>query len=127
MYRARRLVIALLLGIFASLLLAGCTSWQRPVPVPPELTEAGVQARLQIPADPHVHLATTGVRPSPRSHPSQTLAPNPGVEPEPSPFSLADAIASAQQHSPRLQSARAAIERARGQEQVAFEIGRAHV
>src|SRR5262245_31155363 len=120
MYRARRLVIALLLGIFASLLLAGCTSWQRPVPVPPELTEAGVQARLRIPADPHVHLAATGVRPSPRSHPSQTLALHTGVQPEPSAFSLADAIAFAQEHVPRLQSARAAIERARGQEQVAF-------
>src|SRR5258706_559908 len=42
------------------------------------------------------------------------------VEPEPAAFSLADAIAFAQQHSPRLRSARAAIERARGLEQAAF-------
>ena len=35
-------------------------------------------------------------------------------------FSLADAIAFAQRQSPRLRSARAAIERARGQEQAAF-------
>jgi hypothetical protein len=76
-YRARRLVIALLrgwsalgatvagwrqfypTGILVSLLLAGCTSWHPPVHVPPELTEAGVQARLRIPADPHVDLADT--------------------------------------------------------------------
>jgi len=90
------------------------------VPIPPELTEAGVQARLRLPAAPHVNLADTSVRPSPRSHPSQTLALHTGVEPEPSAFSLAEAIAFAQEHSPRLQSARAAIERARGQEQVAF-------
>jgi OMF family outer membrane factor len=102
------------------LLLAGCTAWQRPVSLPPELTEAGVQARLRLPADPHVHLAATGVSPSPRNQPSPTLALHTGVEPEPSAFSLADAIAFAQEHSPRLQSARAAIERARSQEQVAF-------
>jgi outer membrane protein TolC len=137
-YRARRLVIAFRrsgtalgatvaawrrfypTGILVSLLLAGCTPWHRPVPIPPELTEAGVQARLQLPADPHLHLAATSVRPGPRSHPSHTLALHTGVEPEPAAFSLADALAFAQQHSPRLQSARAAIERARGQEQVAF-------
>jgi outer membrane protein len=137
-YRARTLVIVLLrgwtalgatvagwrrfypTGILVSLLLAGCTFWHQPVPVPPELTEAGVQARLRMPADPHVNLAETSVRPSHRSHPSQTLALNTSVEPEPSAFSLADAIAFAQQQSPRLRSARAAIERASGQEQAAF-------
>ncbi len=42
------------------------------------------------------------------------------VMPEPAAFSLAKAITFAQQHSPRLGSARATIERARGQEQAAF-------
>jgi outer membrane protein len=107
-------------GLLVAVLLAGCTVWHQPVPVPPELTEAGVQARLRLPADPHVPLTATGVRPGPRKHPSHTLALNPGVEPEPSAFSLADALAFAQEHSPRLRSARAAIERARGQEEVAF-------
>jgi hypothetical protein len=129
-YCTRKLVIALLrggtalgatvagwrrfypTGILVSLLLAGCTPWQRPVSLPPELTEAGVQARLRLPADPHVSLAATSARPGPRSHSSPTLALNPGVEPEPSAFSLADAIAFAQQQSPRLQAARAAIARA---------------
>src|SRR5258708_10439610 len=41
-------------------------------------------------------------------------------EPEPATFALADAIAFALRNSPRLRSTRAAIERARGQEQVAF-------
>ena len=138
MYRARRLVIALLRGwtalgasvagwrlfyptrILVAFFLAGCASWHPPVPVPPELTEAGVQARLRMPADPHVDLAETSLRPSHRSHPSQTLALNTSFEPEPSAFSLADAIAFAQRQSPRLRSARAAIERASGQEQAAF-------
>lgn len=44
----------------------------------------------------------------------------PAGDPEPAGFSLADAITFAQQHSPRLRAARAAIERARGQEQAAF-------
>jgi hypothetical protein len=48
------------------------------------------------------------------------LALNTSIDSEPSVFSLADAIAFAQQHSPRLRSARAAIERASGQEQAAF-------
>jgi len=35
------------------------TSWQQPVSMPLELTEAGVQARLGLVADPHVHLDAT--------------------------------------------------------------------
>jgi outer membrane protein TolC len=44
----------------------------------------------------------------------------PGLEPQPTTFALADAIAFALRNNPRLRAARAAIERARGQEQVAF-------
>ena len=105
-------------GIFVSVLLAGCSSWHQPVPIPLELTEAGVQARLRIPAEANVNLAGTVIGSSQRSDPSLPL--NTSVEPEPAAFSLADTIAFAQQHSPRLRSARAAIERARGQEQAAF-------
>jgi hypothetical protein len=65
-YRAIRLVIALLWGgtalgatvagwrrfsrpgLLVAVLLAGCTSWQRSVPVPPEFTEAGVQAGVTV-------------------------------------------------------------------------------
>jgi outer membrane protein len=107
-------------GILVSFLLAGCTSWHRPVPIPPELTEAGVQARLRIPTDRHANPAETMLRVSHGSDPFQTLALDTSIDSEPSVFSLADAIAFAQQQSPRLQSARAAIERARGQEQAAF-------
>src|SRR4029077_4803963 len=107
-------------GIFVSVLLAGCSSWHQPVPLTLELTEAGVQARLRIPAEANVNLAGTVIGSSQRSDPSQALPLNPSVEPEPAAFSVADAIAFAQQHSPRLRSARATIERARGQEQVAF-------
>jgi len=107
-------------GIFVSVLLAGCSSWHQPMPIPLELTQAGVQARLRIPAEASVNLAGTVIGSGQRSHPSQALPLNTSVEPEPAAFSLADAIAFAQQHSPRLRSARAALERARGQEQGAF-------
>jgi outer membrane protein len=107
-------------GIFVSVLFAGCSSWHQPLPIPLELTEAGVQARLRIPAEANVNLAGTVIGSSQRSDSSQALPLNTSVEPEPAAFSLADAIAFAQQHSPRLRSARAAIERARGQEQAAF-------
>jgi hypothetical protein len=107
-------------GILVSLVLAGCTSWHPPVPVPPELTAAGVQARLRIPAEANVTLAETSVRPSQRSHPSHTQPLSGSSESEPSAFSLADALAFAQPHSPRLRSARAASARARGQQPAAF-------
>jgi hypothetical protein len=136
MYGARRLVIARLqggtalrataatwrrfypTGILVSSLLAGCTCWYPTVPLPPKLTEGGVQARLRLPADPHINLAARSLRPRHRSHLSQTLALNTRVEPERSAFSLADAIAFAQRESPRLRSAHAAIEGARGQARV---------
>ena len=46
-------------ALFVAVLLAGCTAWQQPVSMPLELTEAGVQARLGLVADPHVHLDAT--------------------------------------------------------------------
>ncbi len=107
-------------GIIVSFLLAACTSWNQLMPIPPELTEAGVQARLRIAADPNVNPADTMVGVSHGSDPSQILDADTSSDPESLAFSLADAIAFAQKHSPRLRSARAAIERASGQEQAAF-------
>src|SRR5207253_1677711 len=52
--------------------------------------------------------------------PAVEPAPSQGSGPERTIFALPDAIAFALRNSPRLRSARAAIERARGQEQVAF-------
>ena len=99
----------------------GCAPWDRPLPIPPEVSQAGVTARIVAPFDldlsskpgaEAVNPATPGHEPSPpASH---------GLEPERTTFALADAIAFGLRHSPRLRSARAAIERARGQEQVAF-------
>ncbi len=139
------------------LLVAGCASWRRPLPIPPEVTQAGVAARLLIPPDLNVNPAETVVKPGeprqpplasawaaergaetvvkpgePSQPPSEPSAPvggaspvgpmgsAPGGEPEPTTFGLTDAIAFALQNSPRLRSARAAFERARGQEQAAF-------
>jgi outer membrane protein len=138
-------------GLLPMLLVAGCASWHRSLPVPPEVTPAGVAARVQVPPDLNVNPVETVVKPGETS-----LAPLPVVgasavglmgsplgqgplltgavlirgrgessprsssEPEPAIFTLADAIAFGRRNSPRLRSARAGIERARGQEQVAF-------
>lgn len=102
------------------MLLAGCAPWNRPEPLPPELTEAGVQARLQIPRGQNPDLATKMDKLNGRSDQAVLPAPGSGLKPEASAFSLTDAIAFAREHSPRLQSARAAIERASGQQKAAF-------
>jgi outer membrane protein len=106
--------------IFAALFLAGCAAWHRPPPLPPELTNSGVQARLRVLAeskgDPAQKLASL----SPQTGSLKNSAPNAGLKSGPAAISLTDAVAFAQQHSPRLRSARAAIERSRGKEQAAF-------
>jgi outer membrane protein TolC len=112
-------------AILVALLLAGCTSWNQPTLIPQELSEEGVKARLKAVVDSNLNMADTIDVPRDRSDPSKTPDLSTSVKPESSEhessaFSLTDAIAFAQQHSPRLQSARAAIERARGKEQAAF-------
>jgi outer membrane protein len=102
------------------LLVAGCVSWPRPLPIPPEVTQAGVDARLLVPPDLNVNPAETVVKPgTPGQAPSDPSASH-SLEPQPATFALPDAIAFALQNNPRLRSARAAIERAQGQEQVRF-------
>jgi outer membrane protein len=100
------------LGLLVPLFLAaGCAS--RQVTVPTEVTQAGVAARLLVPSDLDVK-PTDVVKPgAPDSAPRA-----PAVEAMT--FALADAVAFALQNNPRLRSANAAIERARGQEQVEF-------
>jgi outer membrane protein TolC len=88
--------------------------------MPPEITQAGVAARVLIPPDLNVNPAETVVKPG---TPGQATAGSPatpcfGVGR--TTFTLPDAIAFALRYNPRLRSARAAIERARGQEQVSF-------
>src|SRR6266852_2400715 len=102
------------------LLVAGCASWHRPLPIPPEVSRAGVAARLLVPPDLNVNPAETVVKPGTPGHASLGPPVTDSLELEPTTFALADAIAFALRNSPRLRSARAAIERARGQEQVAF-------
>jgi outer membrane protein len=81
------------------------------LPIPPEVSDAAVTARVLISPDLNVNPAETVVKPG---DPSQR-SPDP-----PTIFALGDAIAFALRNNPRLRSARAAIEQARGQEQVAF-------
>jgi outer membrane protein TolC len=94
------------------LLFAGCAGWHSAGAVPVEIAPTGAAERVLIPADLNVNPAETVVRPG-----------TPGEAPAdlgPTTFSLPEAIAFGLQNNPRLRSARAAIERARGQEQVAF-------
>jgi outer membrane protein TolC len=102
------------------LLVAGCASWHGPLPIPPEVTQAGVTPRLLVPPDLNVNPSETVVKPGTPAHASLGPSASHSLEIEPTTFALADAIAFALRNSPRLRSARAAIERARGQEQVAF-------
>jgi len=102
------------------LLVAGCAFWDGPLPTPPEVTEAGVARRVLVPRDLNVNPAESVVEPATPGQESAEPPARHGREPEPTTFTLVDAIAFALQNSPRLRSARAAIERARGQEQVAF-------
>jgi outer membrane protein len=102
-------------------LAAGCAPWDRPLPLPQEVSPAAVTARIVVPFDLDLGSKPGGEAVNPAT-PGQEPSPSPrhGLEHERTTFALADAIAFALRNSPRLRSARAAIERARGQEQVAF-------
>src|SRR5262245_19955781 len=125
--RALTLVAPLwLLGPFV-----GCSSLCPP-PSPREVSLEGSRARLLVPvALERVEEPAEAARPDrPSPLPPLTHSPSltrdtapPGTSEKPGPppvFSLPQAVAFGLQNSPRLQAALAAIERARGQEQVAF-------
>jgi len=109
-----------MLALIPLLLSAGCASSRRPLPTPPEITPAGVAASVLVPANLNVNPAESVVKPGAAGQASSDASASHSLEPGPSIFALSDAIAVALRNSPRLRSARAAIERARGQEQVAF-------
>jgi outer membrane protein TolC len=100
------------------LLVAGCASWHHALPMPPEVAAAGVAARVLIPPDLNVNPPETVVKPGTPGQAPADPPTSPGAGP--TTFALPDAIAFGLRNNPRLRSARAAIERARGQEQVAF-------
>lgn len=123
-------ILATLRALSLLLVIAGCSaSHQQSVPTPPEVAQVGVSARVNISGDLNVNPAETVVgaatgralppatptpaSPAPQQQPPQSSAP-------PVVFSLSDAITFGLQNNPRLRSARAAIGRAQGQEQIAF-------
>src|SRR6516164_7929256 len=95
------------------LLVAGCASWHSPLPIPPEVTEAGVADRVLIPPDLNVNPTETVVKPGTPGQASADPPAPPGLDGGPTTFALPDAIVSARRNSPRLRSARVALERAR--------------
>ncbi len=107
------LIDALLLAV------AGCATRREPPPSP-EVSQAAVAARIQIPHDLNTNPAETVVRAGDPGLPATDPSASRSIETERPIFSLADAVAFALQNNPRLRSARAAVERASGQEQVAF-------
>ncbi len=100
-------------------LAAGCAS-RGALPTPPEVATAGVAARLLVPPELNVSPPETVLKPSPPGRATFGPPVTSSAEVPPTVFGLADAIAFALRNNPRLRSARAAIERAQGQEQVAF-------
>src|SRR5580658_8790457 len=100
------------------LLIAGCASLRPDLPARPEVTQAGVSARVLIPPDLDVNPTETVVKPDAQGQVPNLLLP-PDLGSAPTTFTLSDAIAFALRNSPRLRSARAGILRAQGQERVA--------
>jgi outer membrane protein len=93
---------------------------------PPEVAPQGIAERVQIPPNLNANPVESVVN-APGTPPVAPVDPAsavqllpPVLEPPPAIFSLPDAIAFGLQNNPRLRSAHAAIERARGQEEVAF-------
>jgi outer membrane protein len=90
------------------------------LPIPPEVSDVAVTARVLISPDLNINPAETVIKPDDPSQRSPDPFPSGSPGGKPTIFALGDAIAFALRNNPRLRSARAAIERARGQEQVAF-------
>jgi outer membrane protein len=107
-------------ALVSLLLVAGCASWRPALPIPPEVTPTGVAARVLIPPDLNINPAETVVKPGTPGQGSAASRETPGNDAERTTFTLPDAIVFGLRNNPRLRSARAAIERAQGQEQVAF-------
>jgi len=81
------------------LLVAGCAPWDRPLPIPKEVTQAGAAARVVVPRDLNVNPSESVVEPG---TPAVEPAPSQGSGPERTIFALPDAIAFALRNSPRL-------------------------
>lgn len=107
-------------ALFCLLGYAGCASRHGPSPIPPEVGPPGIAARVLVPASVNINPTETVVKPDAPGRPSPGAPPSPLLGDGPMIFALSDAVAFALENNPRLRSARAAIERARGQEQVAF-------
>lgn len=108
--------------VIAVLLVAGCASRRSRVTTPSPVSSTAVASRVLIPPDLNVNATATVMKSRVPEQPEveEDLAAPGTFDIEPTSFVLPDAIAYALQNNPRLRSAQAAIERARGQEQVAF-------
>ena len=111
----RRLRALILLPV-----ILGCASHPAASPIPAEISRPGIAARVLVPPDLNVNPKETVVKPDALAREPVGPAASPMLGDGPMIFTLPDAISFALQYNPRLRSARAAIERAQGQEQVAF-------
>jgi outer membrane protein TolC len=102
------------------LLVTGCASSSRSWTGSPEAVQAEIADRVLVPADLNINPAESVVKPGAPGPTSSNPAGTADLEAERTTFSLRDAIAFGRRNSPRLRSARAALERGRGQEQAAF-------
>jgi outer membrane protein TolC len=104
----------------ALLLVAGCVSSPRSWTISPEAVQAEVPDRVLVPADLNINPKESVVKAGAQGRNSWDPPATCDGGVERTTFSLPDAIAFARLNSPRLRSARAAIDRGRGQEQAAF-------
>jgi outer membrane protein len=113
-------------ALFASCGCTCCAFKYQPFATPAEVASCGVAERVLIPPDLNVNPAETVQKPASQVAPAaeaiqQPVQPLPAVaETSIATFALPDAIAFGVANNPRLRSARAGIDRTRGQEQVAF-------
>src|SRR5437016_11862271 len=79
------------------LLVAGCAPWDRPLPIPKEVTQAGAAARVVVPRDLNVNPSESVVEPG---TPAAEPAPSQGPGPERTIF----ALPRSEEHTSELQS-----------------------
>jgi outer membrane protein len=117
---ALTLVSCALLAAILLLFSVGCVSRRPAAPMPPPVSPTSVASRVLIPPNLDVNSTETVVESKTPVQTPESPPASAGLGEEQFTFALPDAIAYALQNNPRLRSARAATERARGQEQVAF-------
>jgi outer membrane protein len=107
-------------AMVALLLIAGCAQRRHTSMVAPQFSPGGATSRVLISPELDVNSTATVIKPDSPDQESQDSKAQADIGNDFTTFALQDAIAYALQNNPRLRSVQATVNRARGQEQVAF-------